>query len=318
MLISKRLRAVLLTKLLQIEADAKMPLHCTLVDPLHTRGIIQPYGLGPIGVPMFECIRLLMGTVDVENNKTRKTIKLRKCFVTQSIRRQSNKTLPSLVRTIFDGDLSVEDFGVYLTKGKNENRGFWEKVKGELCLCLVAETSGQHLHAFLHLYRAIELISLALPLVYASTEPDYMVALSLLKSLNTNDGGDLAVLKSLSKHIAKTGGYEELSIEYDFKSTDAFWRSEASKQFNKYVLGPAKIGNIREDKSGFDVKFSNISSLLVNTRNRAFHRMIGAHSFDLDKLNGIDDICQTVTGPTLYWLSLIIIEILKSHSTRFV
>ena len=295
-----------------------MPFHCNLIDPLQAKGIAQPYGLASNGVPMFECVRLLMGTVDVESIKTGKITKLRRCFVTQTNRRPNHRTLLNLVTTIFDGDLSVEEFGEYLSRGGNENRGFWEKVKSELCLCLVAQNRGQHLHAFLHLYRVVELISLALPLVYASTEPDYTRALVLLKSLNTTDGGDLTVLKNLSKHIAKTGGYEELSIGYDFISTDVSWKSEASQQFKKHVLSHGGIGDIREDKSGFDVDFPNISSLLVNTRNRTFHRMIGGTSFDLDKLGGVDTICQTVTGPTLYWLSLIVIEILKVHSARFV
>lgn len=295
-----------------------MPFHCNLIDPLTDKGVVRPYGLEANGFPIFECIRLLMGTVDVENCGTGKVVKLRRCFVTQSDRRVGQRTLNSLIGTIFENDLSVKDFGKYLDKGGNDNRRFWEKVKCELCLCLVAEKHNQHLHAFLHLYRVVELISVALPLVYVSTEPDYGKALTLLKSLNADDGGDLAVLKGLSKHIAISGGYDEALIGFDFKVNNEAWKIEGSKQFKKYALNNEKIGAARDDNSGVDVEFSNVSSFLVNIRNRMFHRKITGQNFDLDKLDGVDAICQTATGPSLYWLSLIVIEILKVHSTRYI
>jgi hypothetical protein len=295
-----------------------MPFHCNLVDPLADKGVIRPFGLGNDGFPMFECIRLLMGSVDVENNRSTRIVKLRRCYVSQSNRKLGQRTLGKLVGTIFENDLTVEEFGKYLDKGGNDNRGFWEKVKSELCLSLVAEKGGQYLHAFLHLYRVIELISIALPLVYASTEPDYGKALELLKSLNQTDAGELAVLRSLSAHIAKSGEYEDLKLSFVYPNADELWKTEASKQFNKYVLEQGRVGEVKDDNSGFEAKFAQVPSLVVNTRNRMFHRKITGHNFDLDKLDGVDLICQTVTDQTLYWLSLTVIEILKVHSRRYI
>lgn len=296
-----------------------MPRHCKLVDPLKVKSIVKPFGVGSDGYPIFECIRLLMGTIDVENKRTAQNTKLRRCHVSQNQRSLVQGTLANLVAKIFDGDLSTGDFGEYLAKGGRENSVFWEEVKGELCLCLVAEKRKQHLHAFLHLYRVLELISIALPLVYASTEPDYKKSMKLLRSLTHNPrDGELAVFRNFTAHIARKGGYEKLLIGYDYSCSDEIWQKNASKQFESYVLDARKIGEIRTDYSGFDVKFSHVPLLLVNTRNRMFHRLLSGENFNLDELNGVDDICATVTRPTIYWLSLVIIEILKSHVKRFV
>lgn len=296
-----------------------MPRHCRLVDPLKDRAVAKPFGVGHDGYPIFECIRLLMGTLDVENKRTLRTTKLRRCHLSQTSRSLSNSTIDSLVVKLFDGDLSKDDFGSYLDRGGRENARFWDEVKGEICLCLVAEKDKQHLHAFLHLYRIVELISIALPLVYASTEPDYKKALEMLRSLSINPrDGELAVFKNFANHVAVEGGYSILLIGYDYNFVDGSWEENASTQFEKYVLDAGRIGEVREDQSGFDVKFSQVPSLLVNTRNRMFHRLMSGDNFDLDELNGVDDVCATLNRPTLYWLSLVIIETLKAHVKRFV
>jgi hypothetical protein len=157
-----------------------MPKHCKLIDPLKGKSIEKPFGLNAEGYPIFDSIRLLTGTVDVENKATEQVTKLRWCQLSQKTKRLKASSISNLVDQIFDGDLTVSDFATYLGKGGRENMVFWEDIKGELCLCLVAEKQERHLHAFLHLYRVLERISVALPLVYASTKPDYKKAMALL------------------------------------------------------------------------------------------------------------------------------------------
>ncbi len=129
--------------------------------------------------------------------------------------------------------------------------------------------------------------------------------MAMLHSLTENPrDGELAVFQNFAQHLATSGGYKELKIDYTFSLLDGEWEKKASAQFEKYVLAKGKVGDTREDLTGFDVKFEKIPSLLVNARNRMFHRVFSGENFDLDDLNGVDGICATMTRPTLYWFSL--------------
>ena len=297
-----------------------MPHHCRLIDPLKEKGIESPFGLADQGVPIFECIRLLMGTVDVENKRTLQRTKLRRCYLSLRDRRLSRSTINSMVIKIFDADLELNDFKDYLLRGGKENYRFWDELKGELCLCLVAHREQKFLHAFLYLYRIIEQVSTALPLVYATSEPDYRKAFAMLSSLPSGNprDGELAIFKRFVEHVTKTGNYSELLISYDLTFSDGQWEKNACRQFYNYVLDNGKFGSLKGDDIGFDVMFSQVPSVIVNSRNRIFHGLLSGSNFNLDELNGVEDVCATLVQPTLYWLSLIIIEIVKSHVRRYI
>lgn len=191
-------------------------------------------------------------------------------------------------------------------------------MNGELCLCLVAESSGNHLHAFLHLYRVIERVSVALPLIYASSEPDYKRSFEMLSSLKQDPrDGELAIFKNFSKHLAASGGYKDLKFAFEFFGQGR-QQLKASDEISRCVFPNSTKGEIRIDKSGFDVDFENIPSALIDIRNRIIHYSQSGSNFNLDLLDGVDLMCRTVNKPTLNWLSLVIVEIIKVSAKRVV
>jgi hypothetical protein len=296
-----------------------MPRHCRLADPLDQYPTPAPLGVNAQGAPAFECIRLLFGTIDTVHKDTGERTRNKYCFVTQKNRRRDKHTISRIVKHIFDDDLSIEDTQRFLTRAIRDNREFWEDLKAEICLCLAARAKGRHVEAFLYLYRILEVVSLALPLVYASSEPDYRKAMQFIKSLSNNDrDSDLTVFRSFVDSTARLGGYSDLSFDFVVDSQPAF-RDEVHLQLERFVFSNGKIdGGILDDGTGFYVLFTSMPLFFVTCRNRLFHNSRTNDNFNLDYTSGAGTICQSLIDPTLYWFSLVMIEIIKTHAKRYV
>lgn len=177
-----------------------MPSTYKIEDALARLGVAAPLGVNDDGVHAFECLRLLTGTVNLEHKSTAKVMRLRYCHLSEGVRRLKANSLTEIVQSAFNSTLSTGDISGYLTKTKSINRGFWENLKAETCLALACEHQSDHTGAFLHIYRILEMSSVALPLFYATAEYDYKKALSFLKDLPSNPrDGDLLYLKSSLK-----------------------------------------------------------------------------------------------------------------------
>lgn len=98
-----------------------MPSCYSLKEPLNPSWSKKPLGVNEAGVSIFECLRLLLGTVNLVHKPTGKLVRLRHCFLTDSKRRISRKTIDDVVRVIFDGDLSAKDVSGYLSRGGVDN-----------------------------------------------------------------------------------------------------------------------------------------------------------------------------------------------------
>lgn len=297
-----------------------MPKHCKLKEPKVGFFSTYPFGVNDKGVPVFECIRILFGTIDVENKHTYKTTKLRHCFINQTNNNIGKHSLAFIIERLFDGDLNFDDVKTFLSKGANDNKEFWEEIKSELCLCLVARRNGKYVESFLYLYRLIELISVALPLVYASSQPDYKKALEFIKSLSVSSrDGDLSILKIFVKKAEKSGGYDGIQIDFPFLNEDTTWRTEFKKQAEAMAASEKGLTiKFNDDNSEFSVQFSEMPLFFVSCRNRLFHNSQTGHNFKLDELNGAENLCQMLIDPTVYWFKLILIEVVKVHAKRYI
>jgi len=294
-----------------------MPKFCSLQDPLGA--VKAPFGVNASGTPIFDCLRILSGSVDIKVKSTGKIIRPRYCYLTQSKRKVTSRRIEGIVKIVFDCDLSLADAETFLVKSSKDNRIFWEEFKAELSLCITCTNLKKQLESFLYLYRLMELISIALPLVYASSEVDYKKALDSLKSLSGNPrDGELTVLANFISAVERNGGYENLVIDYKFAGPTT-WHAEGIRQLRDYVFNEKKIcGTFLPDDSGFAVPFSCVPHLISTSRNRMFHNTKSNGNFDLDALDGTDYIAQTLVQPTLYWLSLVLVEVTKTHARRYV
>ncbi|TAU90976.1 hypothetical protein [Rhizobium leguminosarum] len=297
-----------------------MPSTFRIKDGLSQLGIRKPFGVNDDGVHAFECLRLLCGTVNLENKANGSVIKLRNCFLTQTVRKLKLNSLKQVVSSAFDGEISIDDAEKYLNKTSGINRDFWMKVKGELCLALACWSEDQHTRAFLHIYRLIEMPSVALPLFYASVEHDYYKSLDFLKGLPQNPrDGDLAIFRKFIAVLAKEGGYQNLRMEVFYSKGNLAWDARYTRQIQDYVISAERLNSsIDTATSKIDVPYNEFPSFFVTFRNRLFHNMLSAENFDLDKLGGSDAACEPLIKPALNWFTLTLCVILKQNAARYI
>ena len=293
-----------------------------LREPDRSVPVPAPFGLGGSGVPSFECLRLLAGALDLEHSSTGGRTKLRYCFLTQKNRHVASRAVSKIIETVFDNALDRSDVERFLRKSSGENRIFWEELRAELSFCLFARKKNQSIEAFLHLYRILELISVALPLVYASSISDFRKAVVFIKSLSKNDRDqDLAILKYFSEEISKSSGmYSQLEVDFPFKGMEKGAAKSLVDQLNRYIFFDGKIKNsfYPMPEEGVRVNFDSVPSFIVMCRNRLFHNAMTNENFKLDPLRGAGGLCSVLVDPALYWLGIIFSEILKAQASRYV
>lgn len=298
-----------------------MPSTFELNNPSNITNVEKPFGVRSQGVPAFECLRLLCGIIDLKHNESGKVTKLRYCNLSHKTRRMSNNTIKNIVQLGFDNDLDINSVKTYLTKAGAANQVFWKELRSELCFCILAQKKRNNVEAFLHLYRILELISVALPLIYVTKLNDFRDAVNFIKSLTKNDRDqDLAILKYFSAEIAKNSDYETLTIDYKFEQLPLSARTHLVHQLNSYVLNDPKIKHewMDEPNEGVSVNFTSVSSFMVSCRNRLFHNAMSNENFKLDLVGGSSNVCSVMIKPGLYWFGLVLSEILKAEASRYV
>jgi hypothetical protein len=299
-----------------------MPSTFRLENPSSIGACGHPFGVRSMGVPAFECLRLLTGSLNIQQQISQQTVKLRYCHLSQKTRRLSETTIDKTIQLAFDGDLSIADVNLYLSKSAGVNREFWEELRSELCFCLFARQRKSHVESFLHMYRILELISVAVPLIYAAKIADFRKAVDFIKSLSKNERDqDLAILRYFSEEVSKSGALSGLSIDYPFIALNLPERRHLRTQINSYVLNDRKIihNDLTEDSAdGVSIEFKSVSSFTVSCRNRLFHNAISNENFKLDVMQGADPLCSILVGPGLYWFSFVLTEILKAEASRYV
>lgn len=289
-------------------------------DGLSKLGVSKPFGVNNDGVHAFECLRILCGTVSLENKSDGSQTKLRHCFLTQASRKLKRNSIDEIVNSAFDGDIRREDVELYLNKSSGINKEFWMKVKGEICLALSSWSHHRHTDAFLHIYRLLEIISVALPLFYASVEHDYYKSLDFLKGLPQNPrDGDLAIFRKFITVLAKEGGYEKLKTEIFYSKGNLTWDTRYVAQIQKYVISAENLkSSLDAAASKIDVPYNEFPSFFVAFRNRLFHNTLSVENLDLDQLGGADAACEPLVMPALNWLTITLCVILKRNAARYI
>lgn len=291
-----------------------------ITDGLSKLGVSKPFGVNNDGVHAFECLRILCGTVNIENKLDGAKLKLRHCFLTQATRKLKRNSIEEIINSAFDGDIEARDVELYLNRSAGNNRNFWMKVKGEICLALASWSDQRNTDAFLYIYRLLEMISVALPLFYASVEHDYYKSMDFLKGLPQNPrDGDLAIFRRFISVLAKEGGYENLKTGIFYSKGDLTWDARYESQIQKYVISAENLkSSVDAAQSKIDVPYSEFPSFFIAFRNRLFHNTLSVENLDLDQLGGADAACEPLVVPALNWLTMTLCVILKRNAARYI
>lgn len=210
------------------------------------------------------------------------TFIIKKCSVSKAVSQKTDYTILGLSKYNHD---TTRDFLNYINSIDNpnflyKNINFYKPILIEFIACLFSHMKGHGIVAFLHLYRILERISYALPLLYAKNSSDYKGTYEYFKSFFKSKEQKLGELKFFKVSL--------LSILDDTEKRFCF-TYELDALEKKALSICLKNINIKENNNldddeyiSFDLSIIDSIELLINIRNSFFHALSGEDHITLE------------------------------------
>lgn len=262
-------------------------------------------------------LRLLTGSLDFENNINKLKISQRENYtLTDYI--ENSRISAKLIIDVFklNGQnikfSKVENYYKYcINRG---NKIFFDNLLLEFCNYFYQTKRENHSTAFLHLYRATELISFCFPLHFASKSKSYKSTYNSLKEFFTKTDGELSFFKQfVNNHLFKGNSILDIDLDIHIKQSNSLLQEQ---YFNAIKKLCDKNNNITVKHTTPNSKISisrrGLTCLIMDLRNRYFHLLSGDFNdnFSSSELAEVDLFYKNVNKNIINWLSLIYIEIL--------
>jgi hypothetical protein len=259
-------------------------------------------------------IRLLSGSIKLTNNYSNTEVLCRKNYFTNDLKsfgQDWGKMFPKLIaETLTSNDLS--DF---INVNKHTNKIFYQNILSEISHFTYESKKGSHTAAFIYIYRLLEKIAYAIPLIYTSRTQDFIQSFNQLKELMTSNSEkkELGFFKKFIEVLYKDDPILITSV--DMVTYDG--NTDIQKQIFKVLKNTIDESIIHEDTVDpvkLSVKYDDMGSFIISIRNRFFHNM-NDHVKNIQSKDVPDSdlIFMAINDRALQWISNIFLEVL-SHS----
>lgn len=188
--------------------------------------------------------------------------------------------------------------------------GFYQETVGELIHAFVRDAEGQHTLCFLHIYRLLERIAYAFPLIYASRTKDFKQAYTNLKKFlgGSSDTGELTFFSNFIIESLDPLLLEGTSL-VNFEDIPAENRTRAFSLVREFMQGRCDV-NIEGES--LDLKNKAIIDLLTTLRNRFFHFSPDHPSnISIRQIPDSDAFFKCLNKLFLNWILVIYFEVLR-------
>ncbi|MDT8873508.1 hypothetical protein RAA17_26220 [Komagataeibacter rhaeticus] len=222
----------------------------------------------------------------------------------------SAANLSEVLDYIFDEVPSPQDLETIFAAMRGQNRGFYKDMREELSLCLLLVAQSRNTEAFLLLYRILERMSAACPLIYASRQRDFRSAHEFLSGIFSDDKlpGELGILQKFLKNYAtENNDFSDLSLEIPIPNWGAF-ATEFAHQWKNIICREASFATLDDENGVISCPYKKVASLIVTIRNRTFHNLSGRSNVNLYKLGGPDMIFSLVMPYFLTWMAYVFVD----------
>lgn len=215
-------------------------------------------------------------------------------------------------------ELSTDDLGKIFKDRRflHQNQNFFQNLTNEFSNYYYYENKQSHTTAFAYLYRILETISYAFPLIYAAKTDDFKGTYNFLKDCLTGnrDKGELGFFKSFIKVVFENDPLFESSISINIIADTEDIQQHFFNSFKKACPDENIYSADTDEPRTLSIKFPEYSSFIICLRNRFFHLFnSGQPNLQSDDILDADYFFKLVNRQTTNWLSLVLLEILK-HS----
>jgi hypothetical protein len=279
-------------------------------EKLKITGIRDPY--------LLLIVRLLSGSLKLEHKSTSKKIFQKENYFSSDFKGYSqywDRRFPDLIAE----DYNAQQFSLFIDSTNLKNRSFYKNILSELSYFFYYQQKGGHSSSFVFLYRALEHISYAFPLVYVSKADDFSKTYAFLKELmsGNKDAGELGFFKSFIKTVYKDDPICESSVDF---AMDLTTESEQGKVFN--LLKDLCKGNMIAESTDaprvLSINYIEVGSFIITVRNRFFHFMNGgAKNIESSRIDDIDVLFSLINKKCLYWLSTVLLAVISHNVLEF-
>ena len=281
-----------------------------LPERLHIKGAGDP--------ELLLIVRLLSGAARFEHIKSDKTIKQNENYFSEDLKGYGQRwdtKFPKLVAENYTSSL----FSEFIESTRFQNKSFYKNILAELSYYFYYQAKGGHATAFVFLYRALEHISYAFPLIYASKTDDFSKTFRFLQELMSGDkkSGELGFFKSFIRTGYKDDPIFESSVDFPITLET---ESEQKKTFNilKELCKGNMIADATEKPRILSVHYVEIGSFIIELRNRFFHYMNGsAKNIETSNISDVDILFSLVNKKFLYWLSTVFLAVFSHAALDF-
>lgn len=225
------------------------------------------------------------------------------------------------LRQYISQEYTTDELGAIFKNRKflHQNQLFFERLKNEFSNYYFYENKQSHTTAFAYLYRILETISYAFPLIYAAKTEDFKGTYTFLKEClaGGKEKGELGFFKSFIKVVFETDPLFESSININIIADTEDLQQVFFDSFKKACSDESIYADDTDEPRILSVKFPEYSSFIICLRNRFFHLFnSGQPNLQSDDIIDADHFFKLVNKQTANWISLVLLEILKHNISQ--
>ena len=262
-------------------------------------------------------LRLLSGNVELIHNYSSEKIRSRVNYFSSNISPFLNWMVefPNLLSE----DVEAADISIFLDKTKYTNKSFYSNILSEVSQFILHNERGSYTSAFIYIYRILEKISYAFPLIYASKSQDFLSSFSQLKELMVGDKEkkELGFFKVFINMLYKGNVISDTSIDIYIRTDDSIVQEQMYKIL-KDISGNSVMHDDSIEFEKISIKFCEMGSFIINIRNRFFHNLnSSSNNIQSHKIVDSDEFFSFINPMAMHWISLVFLEVITYSLSEF-
>jgi hypothetical protein len=264
-------------------------------------------------------LRLLSGNVELKHNFSNKKVKSRVNYFSSDLSSFNNWKIE--FPNLFSEDVKASDISIFINNTKYKNKVFYSGILSELSQFILHEKNRSHTSAFIYIYRILEKISYAFPLIYASKADDFRNSYQNLQLLmggeKSKDKGELAFFKTFIINLYQGDSIQDTSVDININVSNSDVQKQMFQSL-RLILSDSMVHSDSIEFNKLSINFCEMGSFIVTVRNRFFHNKNGGHkNLDSNFIVDSDKLFSFINPMAIHWLAMVFLQITTYSLSEF-
>lgn len=273
--------------------------------------------IGDLIPPQLILLRVLSGTANVKHNYDDMEIKSRVNYFDPAFTGTPSDWATNIASMISQ-DISINDVKDYLIATRTINHGFYNAILAEVSQFLVHTKRKSHTAAFIYIYRLLEKISCAFPIIYSQQTSDYQRTFSNLKNmmLGDKDKSEVGFFKIFVNKLFEDSALKSTSVDLNINAATV----EIQERIFKSMKNSCEERIIHEDTIEprcLAINFCDFGSFIVSIRNKFFHYRNETGNIESERIVDSDLFFEHLNKYALQWICTVYITILTHNISQY-